>query len=72
VTFTNITLQAERDPDEEGDFMAFEQLMAEATAKRERKTDTKKEEKAEKKHRFGGSHHESTPATAEKTTPSTS
>lgn len=30
--------KAERDPEEEGDFMAFEQLMAEATAKREKKT----------------------------------
>lgn len=29
--------KAERDPEEEGDFMAFEQLMAEATAKREKK-----------------------------------
>ncbi|KAF2858517.1 DnaJ-domain-containing protein, partial [Piedraia hortae CBS 480.64] len=29
-------IRAERDPDEEGDYMAFEQLMAEATAKREK------------------------------------
>jgi hypothetical protein len=29
--------QAERDPEEEGDFMAFEQLMAEAAAKKENK-----------------------------------
>lgn len=45
--------KAERDPDEEGDYMAFEQLMAEATAKREKKEDKKKEEK---RHRsmFGG------------------
>ena len=42
-----IILQAERDPDEEGDYMAFEQLMAEATAKREKKGE-KKEDKAEK------------------------
>lgn len=28
--------KAERDPDEEGDFMAFEQLMAEATAKKQK------------------------------------
>ena len=41
---TNI-LQAERDPEEEGDFMAFEQLMAEAAAKKE-----SKEEKHGKHH----------------------
>jgi hypothetical protein len=29
--------QAARDPDEEGDFMAFEQLMAEAQMKKEKK-----------------------------------
>jgi hypothetical protein len=29
--------KAKRDPDEEGDYMAFEQLMAEATAKRDHK-----------------------------------
>ncbi|KAF2192121.1 DnaJ-domain-containing protein [Zopfia rhizophila CBS 207.26] len=40
--------KAERDPDEEGDFMAFEQLMAEAAAKKEHKHD-KKEKKKEKK-----------------------
>lgn len=33
--------QAERDPEEEGDFMAFEQLMAEAAAKKESKHDKK-------------------------------
>jgi len=44
--------KAERDPDEDGDFMAFEQLMAEATAKREKKEDHKKKEKA---HRHGHS-----------------
>lgn len=36
VTDTNTT-QAERDPEEEGDFMAFEQLMAEAAAKKDNK-----------------------------------
>ncbi|TKA68945.1 hypothetical protein B0A55_08236 [Friedmanniomyces simplex] len=40
--------KAERDPDEEGDFMAFEQLMAEATAKRENKKEEKDKRKAEK------------------------
>lgn len=44
-------MQAERDPEEEGDFMAFEQLMAEAAAKKENKHDKhhdKKEKKKEK------------------------
>ncbi|KAK3702938.1 DnaJ-like protein [Vermiconidia calcicola] len=50
-----IFAKAERDPDEEGDYMAFEQLMAEATAKREKKEDKKKDEK---KHMFGGHHKE--------------
>ena len=52
-------MQAERDPDEEGgDYMAFEQLMAEATAKREKKDDKKDEKKKEahKKHGFGHKH----------------
>lgn len=41
--------KAERDPEEEGDFMAFEQLMAEAAAKKEHKGDKKKKhEKKEK------------------------
>jgi hypothetical protein len=35
---TNQAIQAARDPEEEGDFMAFEQLMAEATAKKEKET----------------------------------
>nr|POF02552.1 putative j domain-containing protein c4h3.01 [Quercus suber] len=47
--------RAERDPDEEGDYMAFEQLMAEATAKREKKDDRrKKHDEKEHKHRFTG------------------
>lgn len=40
--------KAERDPEEEGDFMAFEQLMAEATAKREKKADKKEKHKHHK------------------------
>jgi hypothetical protein len=49
-----ILQQAERDPEEEGDFMAFEQLMAEAAAKKEEKKHDKhhhhdkKEKKKEK------------------------
>jgi hypothetical protein len=38
ICHTNDTSQAARDPEEEGDFMAFEQLMAEATAKKEKET----------------------------------
>jgi hypothetical protein len=41
--------QAERDPEEEGDFMAFEQLMAEAAAKKESKHDKHHHDKKEKK-----------------------
>jgi hypothetical protein len=57
-----IFAKAERDPDEEGEYMAFEQLMAEATAKREKKEDKKKEEKKKeeksgKRHMFGGHGH---------------
>ncbi len=37
--------QAERDPEEEGDFMAFEQLMAEAAAKKESKHEKKEKHK---------------------------
>lgn len=40
--------KAERDPEEEGDFMAFEQLMAEATVKREKKADKKEKHKHHK------------------------
>jgi curved DNA-binding protein CbpA len=40
--------KAERDPEEEGDFMAFEQLMAEAAAKKENKHDKKHKDKKEK------------------------
>jgi hypothetical protein len=49
VIIGEIFAKAERDPEEQGDFMAFEQLMAEATAKREKKADKK-----EHKHK----HHE--------------
>jgi hypothetical protein len=43
------TQQAERDPEEEGDFMAFEQLMAEAAAKKETKHDKHHHDKKDKK-----------------------
>ena len=58
--------QAKRDPEEEGDFMAFEQLMAEAAVKKDKK-EAKKEEKAKdskvtnkeevSKHHSHGFHH---------------
>lgn len=35
------TSQAKRNPEEEGDYMAFEQLVAEAAAKKEHKKKTK-------------------------------
>ncbi len=41
--------QAERDPEEEGDFMAFEQLMAEAAAKKESKHDKHHKDKKKEK-----------------------
>ncbi|KAI6844838.1 hypothetical protein KC358_g3642 [Hortaea werneckii] len=66
--------KAERDPEEEGDYMAFEQLMAEATAKKERKDDDKKDEKKDEKkdkrksHRhFGRGHEKSETETSEAT-----
>jgi hypothetical protein len=46
---TDLVLQAERDPEEEGDFMAFEQLMAEAAAKKETKHDKSHHDKKDKK-----------------------
>lgn len=59
--------KAERDPDEEGEYMAFEQLMAEATAKREKKEDRKKHEKVEKhRHGFGHKHDEKAYMSSEK------
>ena len=43
--------QAARDPDEEGDYMAFEQLMAEAAAKKEHKHEKKPGKKEKEKER---------------------
>ncbi|OQO12769.1 hypothetical protein B0A48_02233 [Cryoendolithus antarcticus] len=42
--------KAQRDPDEEGDYMAFEQLMAEATAKKEKKKDKHEPKQHDHKH----------------------
>ncbi|EKD12652.1 uncharacterized protein L3040_005237 [Drepanopeziza brunnea f. sp. 'multigermtubi'] len=48
--------KAQRNPEEEGDYMAFEQLVAEAAAKKEHKKSTKaKDKKTEAKE--GGHHH---------------
>ena len=47
--------KAKRDPDEEGDYMAFEQLMAEAAAKKGK--DDKKDKKAKKEEPAASSHH---------------
>lgn len=44
-------VQAQRSPEEEGDFMAFEQLVAEAAIKKEKEKD--KEERKKKKHGHG-------------------
>ena len=42
--------QAQRDPDEEGDYMAFEQLMADAQLKKDKdKKENKKDKKDPKK-----------------------
>ncbi|KAI4159690.1 MAG: hypothetical protein LQ342_006383 [Letrouitia transgressa] len=51
---------AQRDPDEEGDYMAFEQLMAEAQMKKgkdEKRDDKKDPKKARKEEAYGSQHH---------------
>ncbi|KAJ5698057.1 DnaJ domain protein [Penicillium macrosclerotiorum] len=52
----NIYAKAERDPEEEGDYMAFEQLMAEAMQKKGKDEKKKKEKKS--KHGHEASEHE--------------
>ncbi|KAK7553576.1 DnaJ domain protein [Phyllosticta citricarpa] len=54
--------KAERDPEEEGDFMAFEQLMAEAAAKKEDK------KKKKSKHGHSEEQHKTEESSASKTT----
>ncbi|KAH6657891.1 X-domain of DnaJ-containing-domain-containing protein [Truncatella angustata] len=56
---TNITNweQAQRSPDEEGDYMAFEQLVADAAIKKEKDSKKKTKDKDHKRH---GHHHEET------------
>ncbi|KAE8355707.1 X-domain of DnaJ-containing-domain-containing protein [Aspergillus coremiiformis] len=46
----NIYLKAERDPEEEGDYMAFEQLMADAMTKKGKDEKKKKEKKPKHEH----------------------
>lgn len=68
LTFVRV-FQAERDPDEEGDFMAFEQLMAESMKKQEKKKEKEKESKDKDKDKESSSkrhfgHNHSSPATS--------
>ncbi|KAK5110272.1 hypothetical protein LTR62_006125 [Meristemomyces frigidus] len=65
--------KAERDPEEEGDYMAFEQLMAEATAKREKKDDKRKTpEKHKHRHKHDVGERASSASPDAKTAASTS
>jgi hypothetical protein len=43
-----VVFQAERDPDEEGEYMAFEQLMAEAVSKKTKDEKRKKKDERSK------------------------
>ena len=62
----NDDAQAKRSPEEEGDYMAFEQLVAEANLKKEK--ESKKKDKEKKKHRHssdkGSTHSAQAAATA--------
>ncbi|KEF62210.1 uncharacterized protein A1O9_00182 [Exophiala aquamarina CBS 119918] len=65
VLIGTIYQKAERDPDEEGDFMAFEQLMAESMKKQEKKKEKEKEKEPEApphRHHFGHKDKESAEA----------
>ena len=48
VPHTANDVQAQRDPDEEGDYMAFEQLMADAAIKKDKKSEKKDKKEAKK------------------------
>lgn len=52
-------LQAQRDPDEEGDYMAFEQLMADAAIKKDKKGEKKDKKEGKKADAATSSHHHS-------------
>jgi hypothetical protein len=56
----NASEQAQRNPEEEGDYMAFEQLVAEAAAKKENKKKGK-----DKKDHHHHAHHAEAQATAD-------
>ena len=47
---TALLSQAQRNPEEEGDYMAFEQLVAEAAAKKEKKKDKPKKSSHDSRH----------------------
>lgn len=51
--------QAQRDPDEEGDYMAFEQLMADAAIKKDKKGEKKDKKETKKADAATSSHHQS-------------
>ena len=51
--------QAQRDPDEEGDYMAFEQLMADAAIKKDKKAEKKDKKEAKKADAAASPHHHS-------------
>lgn len=51
--------QAQRDPDEEGDYMAFEQLMADAAIKKDKKGEKKDKKEAKKAEASTSSHNHS-------------
>ena len=51
--------KAQRDPDEEGDYMAFEQLMADAAIKKDKKAEKKDKKEAKKADAAASSPHHS-------------
>ncbi|KAH8196287.1 hypothetical protein TruAng_009535 [Truncatella angustata] len=57
ILIAEITSKAQRSPDEEGDYMAFEQLVADAAIKKEKDSKKKTKDKDHKRH---GHHHEET------------
>ncbi|OXV05792.1 hypothetical protein Egran_06440 [Elaphomyces granulatus] len=57
-----IYLRAERDPDDEGDYMAFEQLMAEAVSKKSKDDKKKKKDERERKTKSDSSENLEKPA----------
>ncbi|KAK2600356.1 hypothetical protein N8I77_009895 [Diaporthe amygdali] len=64
VIIGEICAKAQRSPEEEGDFMAFEQLVAEATIKKEKEKEREERKKKHKHHHHSESPTGETPATA--------